>query len=144
MLLWSDKLLLALVSTLILVSESRENCEHMLLYQNSRSVICHFIRLICPNFRISIIFALNPTILCQLIMFLWSEELKIVTFLGLSDYRRGMYWILDLLTSCIHRSEVQVITDHWHTQISVHTSRFLTTSTEWDSSASVVMPLSAD
>jgi hypothetical protein len=39
--------------------------------------------------------------------------------LGLSDYRRGMYGTLDLLTTCIHHSEVQLITDHWHAQISL-------------------------
>jgi hypothetical protein len=52
-----------------------------------------------------------------------------VTYMG-CDYRRGMDWWIDLLTTCIHRSEI-LFTDHWHTQcpqsISVSTSRFLAT-----------------
>jgi hypothetical protein len=34
---------------------------------------------------------------------------KNVTILG-SDYKRGMDWILDVLTTCTHHSELQVIT----------------------------------
>jgi hypothetical protein len=30
----------------------------------------------------------------------------IVTYLGVCDYRRGMDWILDLLTTCTHHSEL--------------------------------------
>jgi hypothetical protein len=33
------------------------------------------------------------------------------------DYGRGMDWILDLLTTCIHRSELH-FTDHWHRLVS--------------------------
>jgi hypothetical protein len=33
-------------------------------------------------------------------------------------YRRGMDWILDLLTTCTHHSELH-FTDQWHTQTSV-------------------------
>jgi hypothetical protein len=42
------------------------------------------------------------------------------------DYRRGMDCILDLLTTCIHHSELN-FTDHWHRSITVSTSRFLAT-----------------
>jgi hypothetical protein len=35
-----------------------------------------------------------------------------------SDYRRGMDWLLDLLTTCIHHSELH-FTDDWHSQTSV-------------------------
>jgi hypothetical protein len=38
--------------------------------------------------------------------------------LGVCDYRRGMDWILDLLTTCIHNLKLH-FTDHWHTQTSV-------------------------
>jgi hypothetical protein len=41
-----------------------------------------------------------------------------VTYLCVCDYRRGMDWILDLLTTCIHHSELH-FTHHWHTQTSV-------------------------
>jgi hypothetical protein len=34
------------------------------------------------------------------------------------DYRRGTDWLLDLLTTCIHQSELH-FTNHWHTQTSV-------------------------
>jgi hypothetical protein len=36
----------------------------------------------------------------------------------LCDYRQGMDWILDLLTTCIHHLELH-FTDQWHTQTSV-------------------------
>jgi hypothetical protein len=42
----------------------------------------------------------------------------IVTNLGCVTYRLGMNWILDLLTTCIHHSELH-FTDHWHTQTNV-------------------------
>jgi hypothetical protein len=35
------------------------------------------------------------------------------------DYRWGMDWILDLLTTCMHHSELH-FTDHCHTQATVH------------------------
>jgi hypothetical protein len=38
--------------------------------------------------------------------------------LGVCDYRRGTGWILDLLTTCIHHSEL-LFTVHWHTHTSV-------------------------
>jgi hypothetical protein len=37
---------------------------------------------------------------------------------GVRDCRRNMDWMLDLLTACIHQSELH-FTDHWHTQTSV-------------------------
>jgi hypothetical protein len=36
----------------------------------------------------------------------------------MSDYRRGLDWWLDLLTTWIHHSELH-FTDHWHTQTSI-------------------------
>jgi hypothetical protein len=45
----------------------------------------------------------------------WSKcNFYIFTFWGCVTYRRGMDWLLDLLT-CIHRSELHY-TDHWHTE----------------------------
>jgi hypothetical protein len=38
--------------------------------------------------------------------------------LGVCEYRRGMNWWMDLLTICIHHSELH-FTVHWHTQTSV-------------------------
>jgi hypothetical protein len=61
--------------------------------------------------------------------------------LGVCDYRRSMEWVLDLLTTCTHHSELH-FTDHWHTDqfpqsITVSTGRFLAkASTEEGSSAS--------
>jgi hypothetical protein len=46
-----------------------------------------------------------------------SNQFNIVTILG-CDYRRGVDWILDLLTTFIHLSELH-FTDHWHTRTSV-------------------------
>jgi hypothetical protein len=37
---------------------------------------------------------------------------------GVCDYRWGMDWISDLLTTCMHHSRLH-FTDHWHTQTSV-------------------------
>jgi hypothetical protein len=53
----------------------------------------------------------------------WSEaELSFthynVTFLGDCVYRRCMDWWMDLLTTCIHHSELH-FTVHWYTQTSV-------------------------
>jgi hypothetical protein len=31
-------------------------------------------------------------------------------YLGVCDYRRNMDWLVDLLMTCIHHSELQVIT----------------------------------
>jgi hypothetical protein len=42
----------------------------------------------------------------------------IVKYLGLCDYRRGMEWLLDILTTSIHLSELH-FTDHWHIQTTV-------------------------
>jgi hypothetical protein len=42
---------------------------------------------------------------------------RLVTYLGVCDYRRDTDWILDLLTTCTHHSELH-FTVHWHTQTS--------------------------
>jgi hypothetical protein len=42
----------------------------------------------------------------------------IVTYLRVCDYRRGIDWWMDLLTTYIHHSELH-FTDHWHTQTNV-------------------------
>jgi hypothetical protein len=41
------------------------------------------------------------------------SKFYIVTYLGVCDYRRGTNWVLDLLTTCIHNSELY-ITVHRH------------------------------
>jgi hypothetical protein len=77
----------------------------------------------CLKFKRNVTWSCSPTTwYCQV--------------LGVRDYRRGMGWILDLLTTWVHHSELQ-FTDNWHTQTNVlsllvSTSRFLATHlTQW-------------
>jgi hypothetical protein len=62
----------------------------------------------------------------------WPQVSRYCYDLVVRDYRRGMDWILDLLTTSVDCSELH-FTDHWQTQTSVlsllkvSTSRFLAT-----------------
>jgi hypothetical protein len=50
-------------------------------------------------------------------LYIAYSEHNNVKFWGVCDYRRGMDWILDLLITCVHHSELHFIV-HWHTETS--------------------------
>jgi hypothetical protein len=50
-----------------------------------------------------------------------ASNLTIISRILGCNYRRGMDWILDILTTCIHHSELN-FTDHWHTHTHTQTS----------------------
>jgi hypothetical protein len=81
------------IDVLDLTSRTMLGKEYKLLNSSS----CHFLRYLpVPFFS-----GLN---------ILSTQHWSTLTFLGVCDYRRGMDWLVNLLATCIHHSELQVIT----------------------------------
>jgi hypothetical protein len=43
--------------------------------------------------------------ICAIISYIFVEHI-VTCIWGVCDYRRGMNWILDVLTTCVHYSEI--------------------------------------